>query len=251
MENIEYSFIQLVNYHLSQVPLPKNPDGICRECGGPLETQKSVLGIPKIATKKLNVGKYGDTWVDEGLIAFRDSQYVCPACALAQGNAARVMIMPYPGCVMWTSLTRCFPHLEKPVDWSDQNITRASLYPESQTLADFLHNLPEPPFGLVIGSGADNKKHFMRHVPLSYGTKQISAIMMGGHEYVSFRSAPLSSALDLAIAEDIANIKNYKERNEKLAQISEKFILREQEKILLRRGLFPYEQKNKEKVGIV
>jgi hypothetical protein len=194
------TFIQLFMHHTSNVPLPQNPDDFCRECAGPLRRASATLPEQK----------YKDTWVDEGIILFKNSDYICPACSAANGNPIRSTIIPAKGKVLWASQNDFFPKCVG-VDWKDKNISRQQLYQTEQSLEDFLCNVPDPPFGLVIGSGGGNNKHFMRYVPMCYSTETITAILMGGFEYVTFRVGKLIEALDFYDSQECTTPREKKE----------------------------------------
>lgn len=228
---MQYSFIQLIANHLSNIPLPRNPDGFCRECGGPLE----------ISTATAAEGKYKDTWVDEGIIVFKNSPYICPACSKLTGNPARATVIPPKGCVMWANLEDCFPKPAIEINWSSQKLKRDDFYPTKLTLLDFLNNIPEPPFGLVINTGTQNNKHFLRYVPLSYSKKMITALLIGDYKYAQFNTDSLRKAITKGIEKDVQN-SNSKLRKEQIKEIAKDLNLTPAEIVVFRNSLKAYER---------
>ena len=177
------SFTQLFSKHLFDIPLPTKSDCWCRECGGPIEQEQAVQK------------EYGPTWVDEGIIPYTGSSVVCPACiALSRGSTTRSIILPPQGTVLLASFSMVHP---KPGPWvraftdNDQSVKKVEVYPESITLIDFLERiLPniEAPFGVVYSErGANNKKHFLRYVPVNYDKHNIDIYIMPTFTYASIR----------------------------------------------------------------
>lgn len=177
------SFTQLFAQHLFNTPLPARSDCWCRECGGPIEKEQAIQK------------EYGPSWVDEGIIPFTGSHVVCPACMeLSRGSTTRSIILPERGSVSIASLSMVHP---KPGPWlrafteNDQSVKKEEVYPESITLIEFLENiLPnlEVPFGVVYSEqGSNNKKHFLRYVPVNYDKHTINIYVMPSFTYANIQ----------------------------------------------------------------
>ncbi len=177
------SFTQLFAQHLFNIPLPARSDCWCRECGGPIEKEQAIQK------------EYGPSWVDEGIIPFTGSHVVCPACMeLSRGSTTRSIILPERGSVSIASLSMVHP---KPGPWlrafteNDQSVKKEEVYPESITLIEFLENiLPnlEVPFGVVyLEQGSNNKKHFLRYVPVNYDKHTINIYVMPSFTYANIQ----------------------------------------------------------------
>ncbi len=177
------SFAQLFAQHLFGTPLPARTDCWCRECGGPIEQEMAVQK------------EYGTSWVDEGIIPYTGSPFVCPSCIeLSRGSTTRSIVLPPQGSVLIASPSIVHP---KPGPWlraftkNDKSVKKEEVYPESISLIEFLENiLPriEAPFGIIYSErGSNNKKHFLRYVPVNYDKHNIDIYVMPTFTYASIR----------------------------------------------------------------
>jgi hypothetical protein len=178
------SFAQLFAQHLFGTPLPARTDCWCRECGGPIEQEMAVQK------------EYGTSWVDEGIIPYTGSPFVCPSCIeLSRGSTTRSIVLPPQGSVLIASPSIVHP---KPGPWlrafteNDKSVKKEEVYPESISLIEFLENiLPriEVPFGIIYSEqkGGKNRKHFLRYVPVNYDKHNIDIYVMPTFTYASIQ----------------------------------------------------------------
>jgi hypothetical protein len=178
------SFAQLFAQHLFGTPLPARTDCWCRECGGPIEQEMAVQK------------EYGTSWVDEGIIPYTGSPFVCPSCIeLSRDSTTRSIVLPPQGSVLIASPSIVHP---KPGPWlraftkNDKSVKKEEVYPESISLIEFLENiLPriEVPFGIIYSEqqGGKNRKHFLRYVPVNYDKHNIDIYVMPTFTYASIQ----------------------------------------------------------------
>ncbi|WP_157048889.1 hypothetical protein [Syntrophomonas palmitatica] len=129
------SFAQLAGNKALNIPLAHNNDYWCRECGGAIDQDKAI--------KK----EYKESWVDEGLINYHNSDVVCPACLeLSKGSTSRTNLVPPAGTVSIVAQNYVHP---TPAGWQlaltgPRETKRQEIFTTSITLIDFLENiLPE------------------------------------------------------------------------------------------------------------
>jgi hypothetical protein len=178
------------------MPLPlDSEDGFCRECGGPIQ---GGTGVDK---------KYQDSWVDEGLIVFKEGKFVCPSCeVLAKGSTSRSVAAPPYGHTLIISAKGTWPSPEKMQLCYDLKKTKAHagkmkpkefIHQDSPTVLNMIRMIPDIPipFGIVIGNAGKNERHFFRSVPLNYNHDSVVALMLPEYEHVFFRWKSILKAL--------------------------------------------------------
>lgn len=183
------SFAQIYGNTVLNIPLPQTGKaGYCRECGGPMD--------------KPGYREYGDTWVDEGIIAYSESKLVCAACqVIYRGSTTRRLLAPPPAHIMLVGLGYAIPaqdRLRRAHTEAGKGI-KGFIYANSVTFLQFLQMLPgiPPPFGVVIGTGGGNDRHFIRSVPVNWtvnGTLQ--ALLLPAYDYAAFRPKVLLESFD-------------------------------------------------------
>lgn len=142
---------------------------------------------------------YGDSWVDEGLISFQNGKYVCPACIeVAKGSTSRTISAPALGQVLIVGIGKSVPEpsrlklvydLDKARDVAEGGI-KNYIHEHAWSLLEFLENADqiEPPYGVVIGVGGKNERHFMRSVPVNHLNRNtIQALIVPGNKAIMFR----------------------------------------------------------------
>jgi hypothetical protein len=202
------SFNQLFAKNLFNIPLPTQAGGICRECGGPIEPGKGRnINIPEKEGGK----DYTNTWTDEGLIAQNESTLVCEACFLVgKGSTTRSTTIPPRGQVLLVTPERTYPLAEKLVPvWKNKGCKKDMVYKNELTIPDFLGMLPDlpTPFGVIIGNGGKNDKHFFRSVPLNWGLgDNLTALVMANYWFVSFRWKVLKQACEYSLERNIVQM---------------------------------------------
>jgi len=233
-----YSFAQLIGEKALGIPISKKADCWCRECGGLISKENAV--------KK----EYPETWVDEGLITYSDSRWVCPACVkLTKGSTSRTNLMPHVGAVMVVSPSFIHPKAEV---WEkaliDRNTKKEDVYTNTITLVEFLQDiLPkiEIPFGVVCTEvTSKNRKHFIRVVPLNYTKQEIMICVMPNFHFISIRPEIFLQAfrdsLEITKLTDPKMQQAFKERN-----YSQEFGLSKAEIFMLYQQLKDYKKHKK------
>lgn len=224
------SFNQLMGRALFGIPLPEKAGGHCRECGAPINPGEGL---------KVGEGHiYKDTWVDEGIISNRVSREVCKAChEVSKGSTTRSATIPGMGQVMFVSPEEMHPPADKlRLIWESRTAKKDQVYNRnSLSLFGLLQRLPDvpTPFGLIIGSGGLNDKHFFRSVPLNWNiSDRISALVMSDFQYVTFRWKPLLGACQEGILKGIPALTKKNFMNA-VIEVSEQFTLNGNEQKLL------------------
>lgn len=224
------TFTQLLAAKLFEIPLPANDrGGRCRECGGPIEEGAGLyIGKDK---------EYGKTWVDEGIIAFNASTTICPHCQIiSQGSTTRSTTIPPMGMVLLVTPDKIFPDAELlRAVWEKRGTKKDLVYGHGLTMYDFLQKLPNvpTPFGLVIGSGGLNDKHFFRTVPLNFNVgDSLVSLLMADYRFLSFRWKPLLKAIDAGLKQDVLSLPKGK-RGDQLTQLADEHDLTGTESKLL------------------
>lgn len=183
-----YSFSQLFAHTVFGMELPNNDkDGFCRECAGPIA---AGTGIEK---------DYGDSWVDEGLLPYSQGKYVCPACIeVAKGSTTRTLMAPGLGQVLIVGIGDSVPaparlqlgyDLDKARGIAEGGI-KNYIHEGAWSLLEFLEKADQikPPYGVVIGAGGKNDRHFIRSVPVNYLNRNvIMGLIVPGNVAVMFR----------------------------------------------------------------
>lgn len=214
------TFNQLFAKSLFNIPLPANDlGGYCRECGGPIEEGKGRM-IVKTKKGEDEGGKlYPDTWVDEGIIPYNASTVVCEPCfQIGKGSTTRSATLPSMGQVLLVTPDKTYPAADKLNKvWPDENdkentgrsVKKDTIYSDALTVIDFLRMLPEipTPFGVIIGNGGMNDKHFFRSVPLNWNIgESILGLVMSDYRFVSFRWKILKVACEDGISQEVAKL---------------------------------------------
>lgn len=234
---MQVSFTQLIGANALGIPLPAKTDTWCRECGGPIEKEKAIQK------------EYGPSWVDEGIITFTGSFDVCPACLeLAKGSTTRSTTVPIQGAVMIASPSLIHPDKDS---WiraftGGNTVKKEEVYKKSITIIDFLENiLPnlDLPFGVVYSErGSNNKKHYLRYVPLNYDKQNLTIYVMPTLNYASIRPEIfLAAYYDSIELVDLTPVK----LREAFKSKAEKHELNITEAQMLYRYLYTLKNKNK------
>jgi hypothetical protein len=195
--------------------VPRKDDlvvGWCRECGGPVAAADSWAD----AGARCDLRRmYGDTWRDEGLIAWKQSTCVCGACRTLKQGKDRSWSNPGDGEALLV-----FPGVGMKLELR-------------QALEKIRGGEVETPFCLVVGNAKRraNSQHLYRFVPVNWSlADRVDAYRARVGEYspLAFRVRPVLAFVEewAASGQGRGFAELYKAAGEKKLTASERLVAR-------------------------